>query len=198
METLHRKVESQEPKPTDEDIANAASDYVGYNEDKDTVPIRYLSREQCAIKAYKQGAKDMRDNKIYISPKDNTTHPLIPSPQHQVNEAIKYFNKIIQPKEMTEESSPLTVKKVIQLIRTFDIQKGKDISTKEFDAWIVENINPQQERAIKVTDEENKKINEFMIRVGQKERREDLIRFAKQFYADEETAIHNVDKFLNS
>ena len=96
MKTLHRKVESQEPKPTDEDIANAASDYVGYDEDKDTLPIRYLSREQYAIKAYKAGATEMRDKKIYISPKDTiTTHDLTDLDQ-QRDDYYNNRNKLLE------------------------------------------------------------------------------------------------------
>ena len=61
------KSDIKEEQPSDEDIKNAASDYVGYKDDKDTLPIRYLSREQYALKAYIQGATDFKNNNIYIS-----------------------------------------------------------------------------------------------------------------------------------
>jgi hypothetical protein len=53
--------------PSDEDIKNAALDYIDYEDDKDTLKTRYLTRSQYAKEAYMQGAKDCRDNNIYIS-----------------------------------------------------------------------------------------------------------------------------------
>jgi hypothetical protein len=61
---------------TDEDIKNAALDYIDYADDKDTLKTRYLTRSQYAKEAYMQGAKDCRDNNIYISTitKDDKMH----------------------------------------------------------------------------------------------------------------------------
>ncbi len=53
-----------ENKPTDQDIKNAANDYIN---DLDT---RGLDKPALHFIAYQQGAKDMRDNNIYIAPKE--------------------------------------------------------------------------------------------------------------------------------
>jgi hypothetical protein len=55
----------KEEQVSDEDIKNAALDYIDYADDKDTLKTRYLTRDQYAKEAYMQGAKDCRDNNIY-------------------------------------------------------------------------------------------------------------------------------------
>jgi hypothetical protein len=52
-------------KPTDEDIQNAATDYI------DEHLYNGLTEVERISKAYQMGARDMRHSKIYISPKDN-------------------------------------------------------------------------------------------------------------------------------
>lgn len=62
MESYASERLRDEPKPSDEDIENASMDYTNEMSFSELATIS-------ARTAYKQGAFDMRDNNIYISPK---------------------------------------------------------------------------------------------------------------------------------
>jgi hypothetical protein len=110
--------QSQSPVlPSDSDIENASLDYV---QEMSFAELATMS----ARSAYKQGAFDMRDRQIYISPKDDTTHPLIPSPPQQMNEAMKYNNII--GFDVLKRNADIAAKDTIDAVKESQLKQGLD------------------------------------------------------------------------